>query len=157
MPSVHLYRSIPSSTPPPPLHDKLIRGLRYLVHVRIAVTQRFVSIHSAPPTETTTKPTPPRTQFKLLNMGKKRVLVSYGVDIDAVAGWLGSYGGQDSTSDVRTTSVAYIQLLLTPRSSTDIPRSLRRHHRCATPPQTLRKTQHQSDLVHSRPLPRNLP
>lgn len=23
-------------------------------------------------------------------MGKKRVLVSYGVDIDAVAGWLGS-------------------------------------------------------------------
>jgi hypothetical protein len=33
-------------------------------------------------------------------MGKKRVLVSYGVDIDAVAGWLGSYGGQDSTSDI---------------------------------------------------------
>ncbi|KAH0434917.1 hypothetical protein KCU90_g4690, partial [Aureobasidium melanogenum] len=34
------------------------------------------------------------------NMGKKRVLVSYGVDIDAVAGWLGSYGGEDSTSDI---------------------------------------------------------
>lgn len=33
-------------------------------------------------------------------MGKKRVLVSYGVDIDAVAGWLGSYGGEDSTSDI---------------------------------------------------------
>lgn len=25
---------------------------------------------------------------------------SYGVDIDAVSGWLGSYGGEDSTSDI---------------------------------------------------------
>jgi len=33
-------------------------------------------------------------------MTKKRVLISYGVDVDAVAGWLGSYGGQDSTSDI---------------------------------------------------------
>ncbi|RMJ09335.1 Peptidoglycan deacetylase [Fusarium euwallaceae] len=33
-------------------------------------------------------------------MGKKKVMVCYGVDIDAVAGWLGSYGGEDSTSDV---------------------------------------------------------
>jgi hypothetical protein len=33
-------------------------------------------------------------------MGKKRVLCGYGVDIDAVAGWLGSYGGEDSTSDI---------------------------------------------------------
>ncbi len=30
----------------------------------------------------------------------KRVQVCYGVDVDAVAGWLGSYGGQDSTSDI---------------------------------------------------------
>ncbi|KAF4633944.1 hypothetical protein G7Y89_g4175 [Cudoniella acicularis] len=33
-------------------------------------------------------------------MGKKRVLCGHGVDIDAVAGWLGSYGGEDSTSDI---------------------------------------------------------
>jgi peptidoglycan/xylan/chitin deacetylase (PgdA/CDA1 family) len=33
-------------------------------------------------------------------MGKKRVLCGYGVDIDAVAGWLGSYGGEDSSSDI---------------------------------------------------------
>jgi hypothetical protein len=33
-------------------------------------------------------------------MPKKRVLVGYGVDIDAVAGWLGSYKGEDSTSDI---------------------------------------------------------
>ncbi|EUC37552.1 hypothetical protein COCVIDRAFT_87875 [Bipolaris victoriae FI3] len=33
-------------------------------------------------------------------MGKKRVLISYGIDVDAVCGWLGSYGGQDSTSDI---------------------------------------------------------
>lgn len=31
---------------------------------------------------------------------QKRVLVSYGVDIDAIAGWLGSYQGEDSTSDI---------------------------------------------------------
>ncbi|KAF1973725.1 polysaccharide deacetylase family protein [Bimuria novae-zelandiae CBS 107.79] len=31
---------------------------------------------------------------------QKRVLISYGVDVDAVAGWLGSYGGEDSTSDI---------------------------------------------------------
>ncbi|KID96005.1 polysaccharide deacetylase, partial [Metarhizium majus ARSEF 297] len=33
-------------------------------------------------------------------MAKKRVLVSYGVDVDAVAGWLGSYGGEDSSHDI---------------------------------------------------------
>lgn len=33
-------------------------------------------------------------------MGKKRVLISYGIDVDAVCGWLGSYGGEDSTSDI---------------------------------------------------------
>jgi peptidoglycan/xylan/chitin deacetylase (PgdA/CDA1 family) len=33
-------------------------------------------------------------------MAKKTVQVSYGVDIDAVAGWLGSYGGEDSSSDI---------------------------------------------------------
>lgn len=33
-------------------------------------------------------------------MGKKRVMVSWGVDVDAVAGWLGSYGGEDSTNDI---------------------------------------------------------
>ncbi|KIY00241.1 uncharacterized protein Z520_03926 [Fonsecaea multimorphosa CBS 102226] len=31
---------------------------------------------------------------------KRRILVSYGVDIDAIAGWLGSYKGEDSTSDI---------------------------------------------------------
>lgn len=35
-----------------------------------------------------------------VTMGKKRVLVSYGVDVDAVAGWLGSYGGEDSPHDI---------------------------------------------------------
>ncbi|KAI6839843.1 glycoside hydrolase/deacetylase [Hortaea werneckii] len=30
----------------------------------------------------------------------KRILCSYGVDLDAVAGWLGSYGGEDSPSDI---------------------------------------------------------
>jgi peptidoglycan/xylan/chitin deacetylase (PgdA/CDA1 family) len=40
-------------------------------------------------------------------MGKKRVLVGYGVDIDAVAGWLGSYKGEDSTSDISRCSCLY--------------------------------------------------
>ncbi|RCW45950.1 polysaccharide deacetylase [Halopolyspora algeriensis] len=30
----------------------------------------------------------------------KDILVSYGVDVDAVGGWLGSYGGQDSPDDI---------------------------------------------------------
>jgi peptidoglycan/xylan/chitin deacetylase (PgdA/CDA1 family) len=30
----------------------------------------------------------------------KDILVGYGVDVDAVAGWLGSYGGQDSPHDI---------------------------------------------------------
>lgn len=30
----------------------------------------------------------------------KEILVSYGVDIDAVAGWLGSYGGEKSPNDI---------------------------------------------------------
>ena len=31
----------------------------------------------------------------------KEILASFGVDIDAVAGWLGSYGGQDSPNDIQ--------------------------------------------------------
>lgn len=30
----------------------------------------------------------------------KEILVSYGVDLDAVSGWLGSYGGEDSPCDI---------------------------------------------------------
>jgi peptidoglycan/xylan/chitin deacetylase (PgdA/CDA1 family) len=30
----------------------------------------------------------------------KEIFVAYGIDVDAVAGWLGSYGGQDSPSDI---------------------------------------------------------
>ncbi|KAH9833887.1 uncharacterized protein C8Q71DRAFT_712170 [Rhodofomes roseus] len=30
----------------------------------------------------------------------RRVLIGFGVDVDAVAGWLGSYGGEDSVSDI---------------------------------------------------------
>ena len=33
-------------------------------------------------------------------MGKKEILVAYGVHVDAVAGWLGSYGGEDSPTDI---------------------------------------------------------
>ncbi len=30
----------------------------------------------------------------------KKILCSFGVDVDAVAGWLGSYGGEDSPADI---------------------------------------------------------
>ncbi len=33
--------------------------------------------------------------------GEKEILAAYGIDVDAVAGWLGSYGGQDSPSDIQ--------------------------------------------------------
>ena len=31
---------------------------------------------------------------------KKEIFVAYGIDVDAVAGWLGSYGGEDSPCDI---------------------------------------------------------
>ncbi len=34
-------------------------------------------------------------------MKKKEIIVTIGVDIDAVAGWIGSYGGADSPSDIQ--------------------------------------------------------
>lgn len=46
------------------------------------------------------KATETPTLAVLKKMGKKRVLVSYGVDVDAIAGWLGSYKGEDSSSDI---------------------------------------------------------
>jgi peptidoglycan-N-acetylglucosamine deacetylase len=33
-------------------------------------------------------------------MAEKEIFVAFGVDVDAVAGWLGSYGGQDSPDDI---------------------------------------------------------
>ena len=32
--------------------------------------------------------------------GRKEILCAFGVDVDAVAGWLGSYGGEDSPCDI---------------------------------------------------------
>ena len=33
-------------------------------------------------------------------MAEKRILCAFGVDLDAVGGWLGSYGGEDSPDDI---------------------------------------------------------
>ena len=33
-------------------------------------------------------------------MDEKEIFCSIGIDIDAVAGWLGSYGGEDSPDDI---------------------------------------------------------
>ena len=33
-------------------------------------------------------------------MAEKQILCAFGVDLDAVAGWLGSYGGEDSPDDI---------------------------------------------------------
>ncbi|PMR78789.1 polysaccharide deacetylase family protein [Billgrantia endophytica] len=33
-------------------------------------------------------------------MSKKEIFIAIGVDVDAVAGWLGSYGGEDSPDDI---------------------------------------------------------
>ena len=30
----------------------------------------------------------------------KEIFCAFGVDVDAVAGWLGSYGGEDSPDDI---------------------------------------------------------
>ena len=33
-------------------------------------------------------------------MSEKRIFCAFGVDLDAVAGWLGSYGGENSPDDI---------------------------------------------------------
>src|SRR3954471_10501584 len=33
-------------------------------------------------------------------MAKKEIICAFGTDIDSVAGWIGSYGGGDSPSDI---------------------------------------------------------
>ena len=46
-------------------------------------------------------PTPEvRERFLARPGGRKEILCAYGVDVDAVAGWLGSYGGEDSPCDI---------------------------------------------------------
>ncbi len=34
-------------------------------------------------------------------MAKKEIFCAFGIDVDSVAGWLGSYGGEDSPSDIQ--------------------------------------------------------
>ncbi len=34
-------------------------------------------------------------------MAKKEIICAFGTDIDSVAGWIGSYGGGDSPSDIQ--------------------------------------------------------
>src|SRR5438445_4830529 len=42
----------------------------------------------------------PRPHGEGTAMAQKDIKVAYGVDVDAVAGWLGSYGGEDSPDDI---------------------------------------------------------
>src|SRR5690625_927503 len=42
-----------------------------------------------------------KVKFRMGGGMKKRIIASFGVDVDAVAGWLGSYGGADSPSDIQ--------------------------------------------------------
>lgn len=86
-------------------------------------------------------------------MGKKRVLVSYGVDIDAVAGWLGSYGGEDSTSDISRGGCALSSL----NQLLNEQRSLGWSRRHTPSSEALRQVQDQGNMVHSRPFARHVP
>ena len=67
----------------------------------------------------------------------KEILVAYGVDVDAVAGWLGSYGGEDSPDDISRGMFS---------GEVGTPRLL----------DLLRPLGHQDDLVHPRPFHRDL-
>lgn len=68
-------------------------------------------------------------------MGKKRVLVGYGVDIDAIAGWLGSYKGEDSTSDISRGELA--PLVFEETHNSPLIRVLCRYRRHAPDPEAL--------------------
>ncbi|WFR72570.1 polysaccharide deacetylase [Prescottella defluvii] len=67
----------------------------------------------------------------------KKIYVNFGVDVDAVAGWLGSYGGEDSPAT-------------SPAASSQV--------RSESPSgQALRQVRHHDVLVRSRPFDRDLP
>jgi len=85
-------------------------------------------------------------------MGKKRVLVCYGVDIDAIAGWLGSYKGEDSTSDISRGILRHC-FPHSELSLTALHRLLGWYHWCSTPSQAFRKVQDHSLLVHTGTFP----
>ena len=67
----------------------------------------------------------------------KEILCGFGIDVDAVAGWLGSYGGEDSPDDISRGLFA---------GEVGSPRLLKLFERL----------RHQDDLVHPRPLDRDL-
>ena len=81
-------------------------------------------------------------------MGKKKVLVSYGVDIDAVAGWLGSYGGEDSASDI---SRGELPSLLRRMWELIVRRVMGRNYWNSPPSEIVQQVQHQSVMVYSWP------
>jgi hypothetical protein len=39
-------------------------------------------------------------EIAMSTTANKQILCGFGIDVDAVAGWLGSYGGQDSPFDI---------------------------------------------------------
>ena len=39
---------------------------------------------------------------------KKKIICAFGVDVDSVAGQIGSYGGGDSPSDIQRLSLIHI-------------------------------------------------
>ena len=68
----------------------------------------------------------------------KEILCCIGIDVDAVAGWLGSYGGEDSPDDI--SRGLFAGEVGTPPS-----------------PEAVRQVRPEDDLVHPRPLDRDVP
>lgn len=100
------------------------------------------------------------------DVGKKRVLVTYGVDVDAVAGWLGSYGGEDSTSDISRGMLLFDCISLAERVvllhgkrrlTVAMNRCLGGHGGNPTSTKVLQEVQCQSDLVYPRTLSGDVP
>ena len=85
-------------------------------------------------------------------MGKKRVLVCYGVDIDAITGRLGSCKGEDPSSDI-SRGMLYHVFPHSELSLIMLFRLLGWHHWCSTSSQALRKVQDHSLLVHTGTFP----
>ncbi len=67
----------------------------------------------------------------------KEILCGFGVDVDAVAGWLGSYGGEDSPDDISRGLFA---------GEVGAPRLLK----------LFEPLRHQDDVVHPRPFDRDV-
>ena len=140
---------MPESTPTPPAppHHRFVRGpclatlrpARTQVAARSALLTRPAVVDTArgPLVTSSVSGGSDRSRGQR-SSGRKEIFCAFGIDVDAVAGWLGSYGGEDSPCDISRGLFS---------GEVGVPRLV----------ELFPALRHPDDLVHSWPLGRDLP